>query len=88
LLEWVRPVIDVVFDGVSDTVHYQLSQVLADDDYHRFQVSLSRVPGGPPAASDALDNASPENLERLQQHARDLIAAKTDELDTLARDLR
>ncbi len=72
-LEWVRPVIDVVFDGVSDTVEYQLDQ-LAGPRHHRFQVELTR-------ASDDLDEASPENLELLQGHARELVAQASDELD-------
>jgi hypothetical protein len=72
-LEWVRPVIDVVFDGVSDTVEYQLEQ-LAGPRHHRFQVELTR-------ASDALDDAAPENLARLQDHARELVEGASAALD-------
>ena len=28
LLEWAKPILDVVFDGVSDAVHYQLQHTL------------------------------------------------------------
>ena len=51
LLEWVRPVIDVVFDGVSDTVDYQLGQLLAADAVVRLQIDLDR-------ASDAFSSTS------------------------------
>jgi patatin-like phospholipase/acyl hydrolase len=66
LVEWVRPIIDIVFDGVADTVDYQLRQLLADDDYLRLQVMLEH-------ASDALDDASARNLELLEQQANDLV---------------
>jgi len=78
-LEWVRPVIDVVFDGVADTVEYQLDQ-LAGGRHHRFQVELTR-------ASDALDEAGAENLARLQDHARELVERQTDDLDAALRAL-
>jgi hypothetical protein len=73
LVEWVRPLIDVVFDGVSDTVDYQLRQVLADGDYMRLQVSLDR-------ASDALDDASARNLALLEEQARELVATRADDI--------
>jgi hypothetical protein len=72
-LGWVRPVIDVVFDGVAATVDYQLDQLLAER-HHRFQVTLDK-------ASDDLDDASAENLALLQQQARELIAERSDDLD-------
>lgn len=74
LVEWVRPLIDVVFDGVSDTVDYQLRQVLADGDYTRVQTVLDR-------ASDALDDASVDNLKLLEEQARELVAARRADLE-------
>jgi alpha-galactosidase len=76
LVEWARPLIDVVFDGASDVVDYQLTQVLGPQHFFRFQTELT-------AASDDLDDASAENLralrltgERLlEERARDLEAA-------------
>src|SRR3954452_4341611 len=76
LLEWVRPVIDVVFDGVSDTVDYQLRELL-DTNYHRFQIALTH------GAKDAMDDASPENLEKLAERAHELIGTSSDELDAV-----
>jgi len=74
LLEWVRPVIDIVFDGVSDTVDYQLRQLMAEPDLVRLQTTLDR-------ASDALDDASARNLELLEEQARGLIARESAALD-------
>ncbi|MEA2341324.1 MAG: hypothetical protein QOG11_1401, partial [Solirubrobacteraceae bacterium] len=74
LVEWVRPIIDVVFDGVADTVEYQLTQILGPEAYDRFQIDLHD-------ASDALDDASAMNLEALEREATKLIAARSDDLD-------
>ncbi len=73
LIEWVRPVIDVVFDGVADTVHYQLAQLLAEGDYTRLQMVLDR-------ASDALDDASARNLALLEDHANELVERHREEI--------
>src|SRR3954447_12597601 len=76
LIEWVRPVIDIVFDGVSDTVDYQLRELL-DTRYHRFQIALAH------GAKDDLDDASPENLEKLAERAHELVKTSSDELDAV-----
>ena len=75
LVEWARPILDVVFDGVSDTVDYQLDQLLGGGRYWRLQVALD---GG---ASDDLDDASAENLRRLKLKGEELVANSTRELD-------
>ena len=64
-LEWARPVIDVVFDGGQDAVDLQLRALLSDG-YVRLQTQLEM-------ASDDLDDASSENLERLREEAERLI---------------
>ena len=76
LVEWVRPLIDVVFDGVADAVDYQLEHLLGPR-HHRFQVTLDE-------RSNALDDASPDNLDRLYGHARALVRARSADLDELA----
>ena len=72
-LEWARPIIDVVFDGGQDAVDMQLRALLPDD-YVRLQTQLE-------TASDDLDDASPDNLERLREEAEALIARETDTID-------
>ncbi len=74
-LQWARPILDVVFDGVADTIDFQLAQLLGDG-YVRLQTSLRR-------ASDDLDNASEANLARLREVADALIAARDGEIDAL-----
>jgi uncharacterized protein len=77
LARWARPILDVVFDGVSDAVDYQLDRVLTGERYWRFQVELT-------LASDDLDDASEDNLARLRGHAEDLIRARSEDLDAVA----
>jgi len=72
LVNWAQPILNVVFDGVSDTVDYQLRSLAGQDtgklaDYWRLQVRLS--PG-----QDAMDDTSEENLRALRKTAEQLIA--------------
>jgi uncharacterized protein len=66
MLEWARPILDVVFDGVADTTDYELRQVLEEGRYFRLQTSLDY-------GSDALDDASRTNLRALVQKGEELV---------------
>ena len=79
LVEWVRPLIDIVFDGVADTVDFEAA-TLAKDRYQRFQAALRY-------ASDALDDASEGNLRRLEGDAERLIAERTADIETLCEEI-
>jgi predicted acylesterase/phospholipase RssA len=72
-LEWAEPIIDVVFDGGADAVDLQLSK-LAGDAYLRLQTRLDE-------ASDALDDASAENLAALRREAARLIEQRSADID-------
>jgi patatin-like phospholipase/acyl hydrolase len=74
-LEWAQPLIDMVFDGIADTVDFEAA-TLAGDRYMRFQAELRY-------ASDALDDASESNLRRLEGDAERLIAEQTSEIEAL-----
>lgn len=74
-LQWARPILDVVFDGVADTIDFQLAQLLPDG-YVRLQTELRR-------ASDDLDDASEANLARLREEAEALVRERDAELDAL-----
>ena len=58
LIGWARPLLDIMFSGSSDTVDYQLDQLYPTVSHFRFQTSLE-------GASEAMDNATPENLHNL-----------------------
>lgn len=74
-LEWARPILDVVFDGSADAVDGQLA-ALVSDRYIRLQTRLDE-------ASDALDDASPENLAALRREAERLIVRRSADIDRL-----
>ncbi len=70
LREWIwphTPILSVMFDGMSDTVDYQLAQVLRDDLYFRFQPKLD-------LAKDDMDDASADNLRALKLQATTLLS--------------
>jgi uncharacterized protein len=72
-LEWARPILDIVFDGVADTIDFEAGRLMGNR-YVRLQTELDR-------ASDALDDASEANIAALRTEAEQLIAASDAELD-------
>jgi hypothetical protein len=74
LIEWARPVLDIVFDGSSDVVDYELGQVLGPGRRFRLQTTLE-------TASDDMDDASPDNIRNLRLEGENLIARESDQLD-------
>lgn len=78
---WARPILNVIFDGVQDTVDYQMRTFLPISqehgrEYFRFQITL-------PPQHNALDDTHPENLRTLQLLAEDEISQRQQELDEL-----
>jgi hypothetical protein len=85
LAKWAQPILGVVFDGVSDTVDYQLKDLCRDDatrvsGYHRFQVTLSR-------GNDDMDDASHTNIRALKLLAEDLVEQRDRDLKQLCAQL-
>jgi patatin-like phospholipase/acyl hydrolase len=78
-IEWVRPLIDIVFDGVADTVDFEAA-TLTRGRYRRLQAELRY-------ASDALDDASEANLRRLEGDAERLIAERTEDIEALCEEI-
>jgi uncharacterized protein len=76
VVEWARPLLDVVFDGSSDAVDYQLTQALPEGRYWRLQTELK-------GASDDLDDASEQNLRALRERAVELIQASDAQIDAV-----
>jgi hypothetical protein len=77
MAQWVQPLLGVVFDGVDNTVDYQLNSLLSPtNNYYRFQAKLD-------AGSEQMDNASPENLRVLKLLAENLIRERENDLAKL-----
>ena len=79
LAGWGRRILDIVFDGVSDTVDYQLREILGDG-YYRFQTDLDK-------GQDELDDTSPANIKSLKEEAEQLLTKHGDDIDALCRTL-
>ena len=85
LLGWARPLLGVIFDGVSDTVSYQLKQVLLPGPdgrrrYYRFQIRLDE-------GSDSLDDSGRTNLRVLGLLGETIIRDNSDALSVLCEQL-
>jgi patatin-like phospholipase/acyl hydrolase len=76
-VEWIQPLIHIVFDGVSDAVDYQMEHMLGKR-YVRLQIPLR-------SANADLGDASPDNLAKLESEAERLLAAYQPEIDTLCK---
>jgi patatin-like phospholipase/acyl hydrolase len=80
LASWAQPVLNVVFDGIDDTVDYQLGKILSQQGeqkhYYRFQTRLD-------GNNEALDDSSSKNLRLLRLLAEDLIRDNLDDLRVL-----
>ena len=79
-VSWVQPLFRMIFDGASDTVNYQLRQLLGNGSderaYYRFQPVLTE-------GKDAMDDVSLTNLTSLRSVACRLITENSDLLGTL-----
>jgi patatin-like phospholipase/acyl hydrolase len=82
---WAKPILNVVFDGVSDTVDHEMKILCRDSDdgdprYYRFQTELN-------VGSDDMDNATATNLLVLKQKAQEVIEENDSALDKLCQEL-
>jgi hypothetical protein len=82
-LEWAVPIVDVLFDGSADAVHYIATQLMKPDGYFRFQTPLD-------SAYDDLDRADQVNLEALCRIAVNYIDGQNGQkqLEGLVKSLR
>jgi patatin-like phospholipase/acyl hydrolase len=81
-LNWVLPIINVLFDGSADSVDYIARQLLTSENYFRFQTRLDQ-------AFEDLDRSDAANLEGLIRSAEDYLAREGDALlDQLVRALQ
>jgi uncharacterized protein len=81
---WAQPILNVVFDGVSDTVDYQLKELLRsegdDKRYYRFQIELD------PGMHD-MDDASAPNIQSLKSKAKEIVSKNDADLGVLCSQL-
>ncbi len=85
-IRWAKPLLDIVFDGVSSTVDYQLRELLPEAEgdgrlYYRFQTTLE-------GNNHRLDNTSTANIAALKDLASRLIETESDSIDELCETLK
>jgi len=83
--QWARPILDVVFDGVADTVDHQLKHLLGTDKdnltrYYRFQTMVTKE-------TLVFDKATPENFLALEKIGQRLVQENSEKLDSLCQQL-
>ena len=77
-LHWIETLITMIFDGASDTVNYQLQQLIpGEENYYRFQPQLT-------FGQDEMDDASRGNLISLKALADGYIKKKKCALQTIS----
>ena len=91
LVEWAKPILDIIMTGVAETVDYQLQQIFdtveapaGEPRYLRIQADLSREP----AEVRKMDNAELENLARLGEIGTELAQNYSQELDQFVKLLK
>lgn len=84
ILKWAFAILGVVFDGISDNVDYELMKIFesANDKkfYYRFQIDL-------PKGSEGTDNATDENIAKLKEVGRELVANNAEMIKKLCGEL-
>lgn len=76
---WGRALLGVVMDGVSDGASFQAAQLL-EGRYQRFQTELE-------AGTTGLDDAAPDNLEALDERAKQLVGEQSAKIDEVCAQL-
>jgi len=89
-IKWALPLLNVVLDGNSESVAFQLQQLMVtkgdqenNRNYYRFQLQLSSDNG-----QDHMDNASPSNIDHLEERGEKLIEHSKKDLDELCKLLK
>jgi predicted acylesterase/phospholipase RssA len=93
-LEWImnRDIIEIVFDGVSSTVNYEIRQMFGsghvDGNLFRFETPLRTGATDPHPVSDSIFDVSTRNLANLRHKAHQLIRDNAASFDALIAQLR
>jgi uncharacterized protein len=78
----------VLFDGNADTTSYEVDEILGPSHY-RFDISLGESPKQDPnAVNEDFDDASPDNIVRIERKADALINGMAGKLQTVTDELK
>lgn len=82
MIKWIKPLIDIMMSGNSETVDYQLQRIYGTLenkdclDYHRIQPELIQ-------ADSAMDNANNDNVRSLYEDGLNAVTENKEELDII-----
>jgi len=83
-LQWINPIISIMFQGASVTVDYQMRQIMKafglGENYFRLQTPLD-------LGNDDMDDASSENLDALLDEANQILTIYDDQLEIICKKL-
>jgi len=79
---WLKPLIDILMSGNSETVHYELLQLFGavDPENGRYYFRLEPTVG---TAGNAMDLATPENMNALEEAAKTFVTDNENQLDKI-----
>jgi hypothetical protein len=80
IVQWGKPLINILLDAVLEVVEYQIEQCLPEGQYFRLQPILSQ-------AQSALDNVSPDNINSLISLTNNYIDSQPDQWAHLIKSL-
>ncbi|MGH8002739.1 MAG: patatin-like phospholipase family protein [Brasilonema sp.] len=93
LIQWVKPLINIVFSGQSEIITYQMEHLLSKDkQYYRFQFNCEKfeknkldISSLPEKCNvnEAMDDVREENIQELQKAAKKLIGEEYSKLENL-----
>jgi uncharacterized protein len=79
---WLKPLIDILMSGNSETVHYELKQMFGAADpanlanYFRLEPTVG-------TAESAMDLATTENMEALEEAGKTFVTNNTEQIDKI-----
>lgn len=82
VVRWLQPVITILMSGNSETVHYQLNRMFGSNGTPCDGYYFRLAPGIEMAKSD-MDEATPENMQALQEAGKGFVTAHQEELEKI-----
>jgi uncharacterized protein len=86
-IAWASPTISILMDGNAQTVGFEVSELLGDDQYTRLDISLATATPQGEVVDPAMDDALQGNLKALQDKADQLIENRKAQIQSLATEL-
>ena len=86
-LAWASPIITILMDGNAQTVAFEVHELLGEDQYTRFDISLANATVQGEIVDPAMDDALQGNISALQDKANQLIDIQKKQIQSLTAEL-